>query len=116
MKIYNKTGKFPKKDLRFKRFHKKIVLDWLGRNKFDRNVWLYGCDCGNTGRCETVELKRTKSCGCYRLEKNVRIHKKHGGTKTKLYQVWRHMKQRCYKTYDIHYMYYGGKGIKVCEE
>ena len=29
---------------------------------------------------------------------------------------WRSMKQRCYNPSNDNYKYYGGKGIKVCEE
>lgn len=41
---------------------------------------------------------------------------KHGMTGTRIYQTWRNMKTRCYKEYDRKYKFYGGKGIKVCDE
>lgn len=30
------------------------------------------------------------------------------------YNSWCCMRQRCYKTYDKRYKYYGGKGVEVC--
>ena len=41
---------------------------------------------------------------------------KHGMTGTRIYQTWHNMKSRCHKEYDSKYKYYGGKGIKVCDE
>ena len=36
--------------------------------------------------------------------------------KKPLYNTWRMMKQRCNNPSYTHYSYYGGRGIKVCEE
>ena len=38
----------------------------------------------------------------------------HGDAETRLYRVWCHMKGRCNNSRDARYMYYGGRGIKVC--
>ena len=32
------------------------------------------------------------------------------------YLVWRAMRNRCYKEYDVNYKWYGARGIKVCDE
>ena len=40
----------------------------------------------------------------------------HGFSKTRLYGVWKGMKSRCYNEGHTSYKYYGGKGIKVCEQ
>lgn len=47
-------------------------------------------------------------------EKKNRIY--HGGRKTKLYQIWCGMKQRCFSKSDKSYGLYGGRGITVCDE
>jgi hypothetical protein len=45
------------------------------------------------------------------------IHKrKHGGTGTRLYNIWCGMKDRCYNPNAIPYSRYGGKGITICDE
>lgn len=36
--------------------------------------------------------------------------------KEQWYNSWRCMMSRCYRTKDASYKYYGGRGIKVCEE
>ena len=37
-------------------------------------------------------------------------------SKSRLYYVWRGMKDRCYYRKDRNYKNYGGRGIKVCKE
>lgn len=39
---------------------------------------------------------------------------KHGAYKTKLYKIWKGMRQRCNDPNKSNYKYYGGRGIKVC--
>ena len=73
------------------------------------------CDCGKvTSVCASNLLRgATKSCGCLRRES---IHIKHGGKGTRLYRIWQAMKGRCNRETDKSYIYYGAKGIKVCDE
>lgn len=40
----------------------------------------------------------------------------HGMSKTPEYRVYYHMIGRCYNLNNSHYKYYGGRGIKVCDE
>lgn len=40
----------------------------------------------------------------------------HGMSRTKLYRVYRAMRNRCYRTKDKSYAIYGGRGITVCDE
>lgn len=69
-------------------------------NEFKTTVWL-------------IKSGRTKSCGCARHNKDKITH---GKTKTKEFDIWRGMINRCnYKTMQS-YKYYGGIGIKVCDE
>lgn len=87
------------------------------------------CKCGNISKVIPAHLKnsKVKSCGCYRymVNKN-REHK--GFPKEKnpcyiddrssnpLYNLWKGMMHRCYYPKSTGYKYYGGKGIKVCDE
>ena len=41
---------------------------------------------------------------------------KHGKTNTRLYEIWRAMKKRCYLHTHKYYKDYGGRGIKICDE
>jgi hypothetical protein len=40
----------------------------------------------------------------------------HGGHKTRLYGVWCGMKNRCYYPGNVAFKWYGGRGVKVCDE
>ena len=40
----------------------------------------------------------------------------HGKRYTRLYEIWRSMKQRCNNPNKSNYKRYGGRGIKVCKE
>ena len=42
--------------------------------------------------------------------------KSHGMTNTRIYRVWRDMKQRCNNPKCANYMNYGARGIRVCDE
>jgi len=53
--------------------------------------------------------RNQKSCGCQRGVT-------HGGKGTRLYDIWCHMKQRCYDENSKDYKYYGAKGIKIQSE
>lgn len=46
----------------------------------------------------------------------VDIGSKGGLSKSRLYNIWLHMKGRCYRKTDDHFKDYGGRGIQVCEE
>lgn len=41
---------------------------------------------------------------------------RHGMRNTRLYDIWRSMKQRCYNPKTNRYKKYGGRGITVCDE
>lgn len=76
------------------------------------------CDCGNICIVVGTSLTRltTKSCGCFKRDLASRRFYKYGGTKSHLYFIWSTMKRRCYKENAKGYKYWGGKGIKICDE
>lgn len=41
---------------------------------------------------------------------------KHGKCGTRIYIIWKHMKQRCYNSKDKGFKNYGGRGITICEQ
>ena len=42
--------------------------------------------------------------------------RKHGESKTRLYNIWKGMKSRCNNPKCTNYPHYGARGIRVCEE
>lgn len=85
----------------------------------DRNsAWLCMCDCGNYTTVIAPNLKsgKSKSCGCRTTESIVARSTTHGESQTRLYRIWKAMKDRCYRKGNIGYARYGGRGITVCDE
>jgi hypothetical protein len=72
------------------------------------------CECGTYRTVELGKLKsgHTKSCGCLQRERAREVNTTHGGTGTKLYNVWRHINWRCNDPNAKAYKNYGGRGIK----
>ena len=79
-----------------------------------RPTWRCLCDCGNevTVLARNLTTGNTTSCGCFALECRT-THNKYG---TKVYRAWDHMIQRCTNPNYHGYIYWGGRGIKVCDE
>jgi len=90
--------------------------DWYPKLKQSR--WKCICECGNEVTVLGGNLKRgiAKSCGCLQKERASEANIKHGGRGTRLYNIWKAMKQRCIDPNTINYKHYGGKGITVCKE
>lgn len=82
-----------------------------------KTMWICKCECGKeiSVRGTHVTGGRTKSCGCYEIERLVFRSKTHGMSKTRPYRIWRNMLNRCYyKGYPERHLY-GGRGISVCD-
>ena len=80
--------------------------------------WECVCECGTLVFVKSAALNNgnTRSCGCLQKDISRNIGTKHGMSDSKLQRVWSGMKQRCYNPNNKSYHYYGGKGIKVCDE
>lgn len=103
------------------RYTRLTVVRENGRNKHGSVLWLCECDCGNQIEVSTNSLHKgnTKSCGCLYRDyiNNLRPNAiKHGDSKTRLYNIWRDMKLRCYNEKQTGYKNYGARGIKLCDE
>lgn len=82
------------------------------------NYWKCLCDCGNETIVLGNNLKKgnTKSCGC--LSSRLTLKERattHGQTRTKTYNSWRAMKDRCYCASHKEYKRYGAVGVYVCD-
>ena len=73
------------------------------------------CSCGTvmTKRLSSITSGNAKSCGHIRI--------KHGMTrggvkKSRLFNIYDNMVQRCYNPNNTAYIYYGAKGVTICDE
>ena len=115
-------------DIKGQRFGKLVAIEYVGHYK-KRTAWLCQCDCGNTIVTTAINLRTggTKSCGCLNKERIGKLAKqgglaraetlqKHGKHNTRLYPIWKSMRQRCNNPNDRYYADYGGRGITVSQE
>ena len=118
----------PLVDLTGKRFGRLVVVKRNG-SQHEHALWLCVCDCGNKSVASSNDLRRgnTKSCGCLRNEITATRSKaagivrgkqlrKHGKAGTRLYNIWKSMRDRCNNPQNRDYKDYGGRGISICKE
>lgn len=110
------------KDLSGQIFGRLTAISLYRRDEKSNSYWLCKCICGNESVVRIGDLTsgNTKSCGCYHTEKNARLiaerNKTHNESGTRLYNIWRGIKQRCRYKRNVSYKNYGGRGIDVCNE
>lgn len=105
-------------DLTGRKFGRLTVLGIESSNNKQGVHWLCKCDCGNFAIVSASHLKNghTKSCGCWLKENSRNINLSHGMAKSRIYTLWRAMKQRCTNPSVCNYYDYGGRGVTVCDE
>ena len=106
------------KDLTGIRFGRLVVVSRAENTSRGLARWNCICDCGNEVTVRGPDLRRgaTVSCGCKSRDETSERNYKHGYSNERLYRVWQGMKQRCFDEHHISYLYYGGRGITVCDE
>lgn len=94
------------------------VVSKAYQDKYKHWYWNCKCECGNDTIVAGCDLRSGKaiSCGCYKRGRASELNKTHGMKKTRLYNVWARMKQRCINPKAPEYDNYGGRGIRVCCE
>lgn len=77
--------------------------------------WICKCDCGTVKIVNKSHLHQgdSKSCGCVRNDKIKNVNLSHNMSRSKEYQSWTAMKNRCNNPNSEDYKYYGGRGIIV---
>lgn len=79
---------------------------------------IYKCHCGIEFKSQTPLVKsgHTKSCGCIKSKRFIKMNYTHGLASSPLYKVWADMIQRTTNPKNKSFKYYGGRGIKVCKK
>ncbi len=106
------------RDLTGMTFNQLTVIERAGKDKYGKILWRCKCSCGN----EVVTHGRSlvnghcKSCGCLK-NKDKDINSEYKGlSHTRIFGIWKGMRQRCNNPKCASYPLYGGRGIKLCEE
>jgi len=102
-------------DITGQKFGRLTVVEFVEVRK-NKSYWKCKCDCGKEKITVNNSLKKgnTKSCGCISKEKNSNL--RHGMGSTRFYRIHQSIKTRCLNSNTQHYEYYGGRGVKVCDE
>ena len=108
-------------DLAGQRFGRLTVVEYVGRTRHGHVVWKCACECGGSSTPTTQSLRcgHARSCGCIASEKASkmgRAKRTHGMSKSREYAAWARAIGRCSREDDKAYRYYGGRGIRVCDE
>lgn len=109
------------RNLKGQKFGRLTAIEYAGSNKEKRATWKCLCECGNYKVISSQSLinHRTNSCGClaYEIKQTGDLRRKHGGCGTRLYAMWKRIKNRCNNPNSPDYnKWYGKFNIKVCDE
>lgn len=97
----------------------RLTVQTRAENSGGKSAWVCVCSCVAgaevTVRADHLTSGRVVSCGCHRKEQTQLRATTHGLSKTRIYRIWRDMRNRChYEAYPEWHLY-GGRGITVCE-
>lgn len=104
-------------DITGQRFGHWIAISFVETRGKRREYWKFRCDCGKekTVLKYNVTSGKSTNCGCMQYV-NRKGNIKHGKRHTRLYNIYCGMKERCYNQKSSNYSYYGGRGVKICNE
>lgn len=94
----------------------------VGSNGNKTRFALFECEhCGKQVEKQKNNGLRDFSCGCARYELTSKSNAMHGDSNSNaeyynLWSTWCNMRDRCNRSTNQDYQYYGGKGIVVCNE
>ena len=94
-------------------FNRLYVIKRVSNDKSGRARWLCKCECGTIKVILGKHLlsRKVQSCGCLQKERVT----KHKMSNSRLYSIYRGMKDRCYNQNMPEYHNYGGRGITICD-
>lgn len=111
-------GRF--EDLTGRRFGRLTVLsrgdDYVSPKGYRNTTWNCLCDCGNHVNVRGCNIRNgvSRSCGCIRVDHPNRLT--HGMNGTRIYGIWKGMKDRCLNERSESYKDYGGRGVTIFED
>lgn len=89
-------------------------------NTYGRPIarWAARCECGKSTIVRGIKLTGgvTQSCGCLHRERFAEARRTHGLRRTREYNIWAHIKNRCLNPADARFHLWGGRGITICDE
>ena len=90
----------------------------IEKDNSKKNYFICKCECGTIRSVtySTLIGRPNASCGCDKKERISKANKTHLESKTRLYNIWQHIKKRCYNKKSNSYHDYGERGIIVCNE
>lgn len=76
------------------------------------------CSCGNVCNVAPYRLVsgHTMSCSCYNKDITRKRSQKYFPVIRPIYRSYQAMRRRCYDSNVREYKYYGGKGVRMCDE
>lgn len=106
------------KDITGQRFNRLEVVSYSHTDSDRKANWNCICDCGTKCIVSGKQMRTgyTQSCGCLQRNRASEANRVHGGSGTKLHKTWQAMRRRTGNKSQWNYKYYGGRGIRVCEE
>lgn len=102
-------------DLSGMNFSKWLVIQKQGNTKGGAALWLCRCVCGSSASVTGGDLRSGKSTQC----KSCSMREKsttHGGSGSRLFRIYKAMKNRCTNIKSKTYLAYGARGIDICDE
>jgi len=90
---------------------------WVLTSYAGTGRWNCVCECGAIRTVPGSDLVSGKSasCGCLRDSLRGSWSRTHGGSDTRAYAIWLHMRGRCRNPSNTRYALYGGRGITICD-
>ena len=106
------------KDLTGNRYNRWTVNKISEKREHGKIHWLCTCDCGVSRIVlgDSLTAEKSKSCGCYNIEKISERFSTHRMARTPTHNSWRGMKERCYNSNNKRFKDYGGRGISVSSQ
>lgn len=89
---------------------------WLVVSKYNAKYWFCRCDCGTTGIVGANNLRSGRTQACKTCGRSKPRNLKHGLSHHPAYKVWTALKYRVESPASRDYKYYGGRGIKICDD